>query len=190
VVKKVATKKAPVKKAATKKKAVARRSRPKPPVHPLKLNGKEWDRDKTTRVVFSRLANSALGLGQVLDEGYEEEGKKYLLPDYSTIMDWIGEDNEIAERYARAHEAKAEFLGHEYLEIVDNVGAPVMVDGKPLLVDGKPIMAVTNEAIQHARLRADSRKWLMGKLKPKKYGDRVQQDVNVYNHEAALAELE
>ncbi len=30
------------------------------------------------------------------------------------------------------------------------------------------------EAIQRSRLRIETRKWLMGKLKPKKYGDKLE----------------
>ena len=184
-------KKAVKKKAAPKKKIVRKKTAPvKKPSHPLKLNEKEWDKEKTVKIVFSRLANSNLGLGQVLAEGYSEKSKRFNLPHYDTIMDWIANDDAISDRYARAHEAKAEFLAHEYLEIVDNVGAPAMVDGGPLMIDKKPVMVVTNEAISHAKLRSDARKWLMEKLKPKKYGQKVEQTLNVYNHENALDELE
>jgi hypothetical protein len=36
-----------------------------------------------------------------------------------------------------------------------------------------------NEAVQRSRLRVDTRKWLMGKLKPKKYGDKIQHEHNL-----------
>ena len=35
-----------------------------------------------------------------------------------------------------------------------------------------------NEWINRSRLRVDTRKWLMGKLAPKKYGDKVQQEIS------------
>jgi hypothetical protein len=34
--------------------------------------------------------------------------------------------------------------------------------------------AVNNEAVQRSRLRVDARKWLMSKLMPKKYGEKLE----------------
>jgi hypothetical protein len=41
--------------------------------------------------------------------------------------------------------------------------------------DGKGgfVKVVTNEAVAHARLKIDTRKWVMSKLKPYKYGERT-----------------
>ncbi len=35
---------------------------------------------------------------------------------------------------------------------------------------------LNGEHVQRSRLRIDTRKWLAGKLKPKKYGDRINLD--------------
>jgi len=40
--------------------------------------------------------------------------------------------------------------------------------------DGSTYHAFDAEHVQRARLRIDSRKWLMSKMAPKKYGDRVE----------------
>ena len=37
--------------------------------------------------------------------------------------------------------------------------------------DGSTETVVDNEAVQRSRLRIDTRKWLLSKLSPKKYGD-------------------
>ncbi len=185
VKKKVATKK----RAAPKKKAVKKTGPINTPAHPLKINSKEWDRKKVTDIVFSTLANTNYGLGKILELGYNKNKINWPLPGYTTFMRWLEEDEHIRDRYAHAHEDKTEFMAHELLEIADVVGSVVMVDGVPLMMDEKPVMALTNEAINHAKLRIDSRKWLMSKLKPKKYGDKITQEVNVFNHENALEEL-
>jgi hypothetical protein len=38
----------------------------------------------------------------------------------------------------------------------------------------EPVAPNDNAAVQRARLRVDTRKWLMSKLAPRKYGDRVE----------------
>ena len=41
-----------------------------------------------------------------------------------------------------------------------------------------------SEAIQRSKLRVDTRKWAMSKLAPKKYGDKITQEVTGANGEA------
>jgi hypothetical protein len=56
------------------------------------------------------------------------------------------------------------------------------VDGRPLLdADGLPIlkqvfMPLNSDVIAHTRLQIDTRKWLLSKMLPKVYGDKVQQE--------------
>ncbi len=40
--------------------------------------------------------------------------------------------------------------------------------------DGSTIRLVDHEHIQRSRLRVDARKWLMSKMAPKKYGEKLQ----------------
>lgn len=79
----------------------------------------------------------------------------------STFCRWVDEDADLAERYARARDDLIERMAAEVLEISD---ADV-----PELVDGKKDWA----AVQKHRLQVDSRKWLLSKLAPKKYGDKM-----------------
>ena len=44
-------------------------------------------------------------------------------------------------------------------------------------------------AVQKARLKVDARKWMAGKLRPKKYGDRSTVDMNVSLESLTDAEL-
>lgn len=41
---------------------------------------------------------------------------------------------------------------------------------------GEEYEVVNQEAVQRARLRVDTRKWLMAKMKPKKYSERFELD--------------
>ena len=87
------------------------------------------------------------------------------MPDAKTFYKWIDEDEEKLQQYARAIELRADFYADEILEISDmqNADAYLTEDGRTQ-IDG--------QAIQRSKLQVDTRKWLMGKLQPKKYGDK------------------
>ncbi len=76
-----------------------------------------------------------------------------------TIYAWISERDEFAKQYARAKEHQAEVFANEIMEIADDVDFA---------------SESGNAAVQAARLRVDTRKWLLSKLLPKKYGDRIE----------------
>ena len=87
----------------------------------------------------------------------------------STFFEWLQKDTskQYAESYTRACEIRAEKLTDEILQIADEANADIVgVDEKT----GKPI--VNGEAINRSRLKV-ARKWLAGKLAPKKYGDKI-----------------
>lgn len=79
----------------------------------------------------------------------------------STFMLWVDQTPELAERYARARHDLIEKLAAEAIAIADQP--------PPLTPDGK----VDNGAVQAMRLQVDTRKWLLSKLAPKRYGERV-----------------
>lgn len=88
----------------------------------------------------------------------------------AAFFEWLLKDTskQYAESYARACEIRAEKLTDEILQIADEANADIVgVDEKT----GKPI--VNGEAINRSRLKVDARKWLAGKLAPKKYGDKI-----------------
>jgi hypothetical protein len=83
-----------------------------------------------------------------------------------TLWNWLAQDEEFMQQYARAKEKCADFYAEEIVEIADDSGFD-WKRGKDdeIIVDG--------DAINRARLRVDARKWYASKLAPKKYGDRV-----------------
>jgi hypothetical protein len=83
-----------------------------------------------------------------------------------TFYDMLENDSEKSKRYARACDDRAELMADEMLIIADNVGGDMLI-----LPDGREV--VDNAVIQRDRLRVDSRKWLLAKLHPKKYGDKI-----------------
>ncbi len=82
------------------------------------------------------------------------------------ITEWIKADGsnggaEIAGRYARAIEIRAERMAEELLQIADDKGFMQ-----------HPEMA--SAFVNQQRLAVDSRKWLLSKMLPRKYGDRIE----------------
>jgi len=77
------------------------------------------------------------------------------MPNKSTVFRWLARHEEFGDQYARAREAQADSLFDDVLDIA-NSAAP--------------------ETVQVARLQVDARKWMAGKLRPKKYADKVQNE--------------
>jgi hypothetical protein len=60
-----------------------------------------------------------------------------------------------------------EAMAADIIEIADDSSGDIELDG-----EGKPRQNA--EFMNRSRLRVDTRKWLMSKLAPKKYGDKQQ----------------
>jgi hypothetical protein len=102
------------------------------------------------------------------------------LPSVTTFMRWLADErNEtLRERYARARELQAEYMAEDILTIADEECTTVRADkhGTQDDGDGKTEVVFDSTAVQRNRLRVDARKWLLSKLAPKKYGDKVTQE--------------
>lgn len=95
-------------------------------------------------------------------------------PSKATIFNWLRTNKEFLDQYTRAKEESADSHVDDIDDIADNVGSPVFDDdGKLVMVDGKPLMVVDMVAVNHAKLRIDTKKWIASKLKAKKYGDKI-----------------
>lgn len=88
------------------------------------------------------------------------------IPASSTIYKWLAANEHFAEQYARAREAQADSLFDEILTIADDGRNDSYVDD-----DGNP--RTDHDVIARSKLRVDARKWMAGKLRPKKYGDKL-----------------
>lgn len=93
------------------------------------------------------------------------------MPNFVTIFRWLDKYPAFCKQYTRAREIQADTMAEEILEIADDGKQDVYIDG-----DGKE--RVDNEVIARSRLRVDARKWLASKMAPKKYGERVAQEIS------------
>lgn len=91
------------------------------------------------------------------------------IPDKTTVGRWLADKNNQAFRtqYAQAREAQADHYLEEIIEIADNA-----TDDIRALGNNTPL-GINASAIARARLQVDARKWVMSKLAPKKYGERI-----------------
>lgn len=97
------------------------------------------------------------------------------MPSASTVFRWLADDSDAGaafrEQYARAREGQADALFESILEIADD-GTNDYVER--LRADGERDVVFDSEHVQRSRLRVDARKWMAGKLSPKKYGDDLR----------------
>lgn len=87
------------------------------------------------------------------------------MPAMSTVFKWLNEQKVFSEQYARAKETAADAMAEDIQEIADE--APRMTTNK----HGADI--VDNGFETFRKTRIDTRKWIASKLKPKKYGEKV-----------------
>jgi hypothetical protein len=81
-------------------------------------------------------------------------------------MQWLRDKEDYSNQYARAKEDQADYLAEEILEIADDSSGDT-----DYTETGKIVMNA--EFVARSRLKVDARKWIAAKLKPKKYGDKV-----------------
>lgn len=74
------------------------------------------------------------------------------MPAKTTVYRWLGENEEFRALYNIAREDQADTMADEMLAIADECDS---------------------SDVKQARLRIDTRKWLAMKLKPKKYGEKI-----------------
>ncbi len=109
------------------------------------------------------------------------------LPSHQTIYRWVAATPTFRAAYARARELQMDSWADDIIEIVDDAsGDYVDRIGK----NGETERVIDPESVQRSRLRVDGRKWLMARLAPKRFGDKVAVDVNAKVEIAGLSDLE
>ena len=98
------------------------------------------------------------------------------MPDKSTVMRWLNSQAEFRDQYVRAKAIGVEALAEDILDIADDATNDWMERKDK---DGENAgWQFNGEAARRSQIRIDARKWLLSKLAPKKYGDKVEQTVS------------
>lgn len=71
------------------------------------------------------------------------------------VYGWMRSESDFARRYAQAHEDRTDTMADDLLEIADDVAGTDSI-----------------AAVQAAKLRIETRKWIAAKLKPQRYGEK------------------
>ena len=88
----------------------------------------------------------------------------------STVRGWVVDDVQgFAALYARAREMGLDARAEELDRIADDGTNDWMERNDP----DNPGYTLNGEHVQRSKLRVDTRKWLLSKLAPKKYGERL-----------------
>lgn len=109
----------------------------------------KWKTKATAQRIFE-----AMREGKSLREICTDKG----LP-LSKVYEWLNSD-EFRENYADAQEARADKMFDEIIGLADSCSEE------------------SKAGVMKAKLQIDTRKWVMGRMAPKKYGEKVNVDVS------------
>lgn len=107
---------------------------------------------------------SMLANGESLRKVCERPG----MPAKATVFRWLAQHEEFRDQYAKATDTRADAIFEEMLDIADSVAEEAAAVGK-------------------ARLRIDTRKWALARMNPKKYGDKVSQEIDHRSSDGTMA---
>lgn len=93
--------------------------------------------------------------GESLRTICETEG----MPRRETVHRWLAENETFSLQYARARDTQADTYADDIVAIADQ--------------------ATDKDSAAAAKVRVDARKWVAAKLKPKRYGDKLDLDQTV-----------
>lgn len=100
--------------------------------------------------------------------------KDQAMPAERTVQGWLAVNPTFKLAYARAREAQVEHWSEEIVTIADDATNDYV---ERIAKDGTVERVHDPEVVQRSKLRIATRQWLMSKLSPARYGDRV--DLNV-----------
>lgn len=96
------------------------------------------------------------------------------MPAPSTFLLWVSQDKALSEQYDRVREVRADGMFEEMLDIADDGTNDWMLRGHG---DNDPGWVANGENIQRSRLRVDTRKWALARMNPKKFGEKITNEV-------------
>ena len=99
------------------------------------------------------------------------------MPPESTVRGWVLDDVQgFSTQYARARNIGLDALAEETLAIADTPQ-----EGEETEDDGEKVKVKRGDMLGHRKLQVDTRKWLLSKLAPKKYGEKTSMELTGAN---------
>lgn len=98
------------------------------------------------------------------------------MPSRICFQEWVLADKDgLAIKYARARDLQADHLAEEILEIADDARNDWMAKHGDDAVGWE----LNGDHVRRSDLRINARKWYASKVAPKKFGERVTNDINI-----------
>lgn len=120
----------------------------------------KYDREKCCAEILSTLAE-----GNALRSICARDG----MPSIGTFFGWVASDSILADQYARARAICLDVMADEIIVIADT---PEI--GQKSVSKATGLEITEGDMTEHRRLRIEARKWLLGKMAPKKYGEKLE----------------
>lgn len=159
---------------------VARKKAAAPITHPL---GWRVEYSPAEKEAFIRVILDALETGVSLHRACRELEPKG--PTATLFNYWVRQSPELTELYAQSRLRGYLAMAEEIQEIADNPnqGITTTTTSGP---NGKEVKVVQEDMLGHRTLQIATRKWLLSKMLPKVFGDRVSSEPTS-NEEVAKA---
>lgn len=107
------------------------------------------------------------------------------VPTDACVRQWALEDRDgFYSRYAKARDLGLDAMADEIMDIADD-GRNDWIEKQRK--DGSSYIALDTEAVMRSRLRFDARRWYLSKLAPKRYGEKITQEIT--NPDGSLNQL-
>lgn len=137
------------------------------------LNPRRGAKKKDTQRTPSRARALAPVLREIAENGLSlrQACRKLTKPAWQTVLKWVSIDPKLEEQYVRACEAREQMLHDELLELSDDG----RFDKKTITTrGGQEIEVIDQEVLGRSKLQVDTRKWILARMNPRKYGDKVE----------------
>jgi hypothetical protein len=126
----------------------------------------EWTQDKKEKaieIIFTEMAQGK-SLRQILNQDNEN------MPSRKLFYEWVAKDKELSDHYAKVMDLRSDVLFDEMIDIADDTSNDTVYT--------ETGEKANSEWINRSRLRVDTRKWILSKMNPKKYGDKTDITTN------------
>lgn len=131
-----------------------------------------YDKPKVQADILSRMSNGQSSSSICRLNGF---------PDWGTLMRWLREDEEFRNKYTQAREDMIDFWMMESRDIAEDrtrdYQTMTETTEAPNGVTTKTKQMSDNSASMRDRLRVDAIHKAAARMLPKKYGDKVQQEI-------------
>ena len=119
--------------------------------------------DALEDAICAAISVSSRGLDDICNEN---EG----FPDPKSIYTHIIQSESFFQKYARARELQQQLLADQLIPLADK---DRICQKRTIKADGSEETVILDQ-VERSKLQIETRKWVLARLNPKKYGDKIQ----------------